>query len=103
MRFHRFAFGLVVMAVAGVLIRVAYVVELGQRMRLGLDSVWYSLAAYPVSRGQGYLDPGLLFQRGAHRATAAWPPLYPTFLALVVRVGHRTSFRYRIADCGLGA
>jgi 4-amino-4-deoxy-L-arabinose transferase-like glycosyltransferase len=77
----RFAWRLVLIAVAGVVLRIAYDTVVLHRLHLGLDSTWYYLEAGLLRRHHSYADPSVFV---AHRLpTAAHPPAYPAFLALV--------------------
>jgi hypothetical protein len=81
--FVRFARWLVVAIVLGVVLRVAYDLVVMRHVPLGTDSVWYILQGGTIHAGAFYVDPAA-FYRGGHRvATAAWPPGFPLYLALV--------------------
>ncbi len=83
-------------------VRVAYIVVTARHLPLAQDALWYTLVSGPIANGKGFLAPGPYFSTGRTIATAAYPPLYPGFLALVTRVvnGRPDTFRYAGAVCG---
>ena len=76
-------FGLWLLGVvgAGVMLRLAHDLVVLQTLRLGVDSTWYFLEAGVIRADRAYAVPDVFAVERA--ATAAWPPLYPVFLALV--------------------
>ncbi len=61
--------------------RVAYDLVVLRHLHLGIDSTWYFLEGGVIRQEHAYADPAVFATSRA--ATAAWPPLYPVFLALV--------------------
>ena len=72
-------------AAVGLAVRVGYILGFSSHLNFGLDSVWYQLEGGALASGHGYVDPQRLFESGRDVATAFRPPLYPGFLAAVVR------------------
>jgi 4-amino-4-deoxy-L-arabinose transferase-like glycosyltransferase len=98
-------FALVVGAIAllALIVRVAYVLLVANDLRLGRDSVWYTLVSGPLSEGKGYLAPGTYFRSGQMVATAGYPPGYPAFLAIVTWIFDPEHETFRLAGAVLGA
>jgi 4-amino-4-deoxy-L-arabinose transferase-like glycosyltransferase len=95
----RFAGRLSLIALAGVVIRVVYVVVRGDA-EPGLDATWYFLEAGVLRHDHAFAEPQVFLVDRA--ATAAFPPLYPGLLALVQALfgdGIRTS---QLAGAALG-
>jgi 4-amino-4-deoxy-L-arabinose transferase-like glycosyltransferase len=94
----------------GVLVRVLYLEVVGPHTRLFADSGWYYAQAGNIRRGIGYVDiareigfwNGRAVPHGL-RATAFWPPGYPTFLAGVQVLFGTTVFVSRVAGAATGA
>jgi hypothetical protein len=101
----RLGFGWWVLAVAlaGLVIRVVYVLAVSRRTELGLDSTWYLLEGGLLKGGYGYIDPGTLFSTGRSVATAAWTPLYPVTLAAFVWLGVDTTTGLRLVGLAFAA
>ncbi len=66
---------------------MGYVLAVSHDVPLGNDATWYFLQSGSIADGAGYIDPELRFATGAEVATAGFPPLYPTWLAVVRSVG----------------
>src|SRR5262245_82657 len=84
---RRFAIGLAAIALAAVVIRIAFVVIVDPTVpRIG-DASAYHLLAANLADGDGYLRPfdALLLHKA--RATAEYPPLFPVLLAGSARLG----------------
>jgi 4-amino-4-deoxy-L-arabinose transferase-like glycosyltransferase len=77
------AFGvrLAFVVAAAAILRVAYDLLVLRHLHLGIDSTWYFLEAGVIRQNHAFADPAVFATSRA--ATAAWPPLYPAFLALV--------------------
>ncbi|HMD45744.1 MAG TPA: glycosyltransferase family 39 protein [Acidimicrobiales bacterium] len=89
-------------ALVGLVLRLAYVAAVGPRIKLGLDSIWYTLVARTLATSHVYVDPVLLFH-GVTKPTANFPPLYPTFLATLYRLGITTPKSYQVVGAFCGA
>lgn len=99
---RRFALWLGVVGLAALGIRVGYTEIVARHIELGLDSVWYELVSGPLAHGQGYLNPGALFNHGVKVPTAGYPPLFPAFLALVTKLAGATTRDFRYAGAAMG-
>ena len=77
------AFGvrLAFVVAAAAILRVAYDLLVLRHLHLGIDSTWYFLEGGVIRQDHAFADPAVFATSRA--ATAAWPPLYPAFLALV--------------------
>jgi 4-amino-4-deoxy-L-arabinose transferase-like glycosyltransferase len=77
------AFGvrLAFVVAAAAILRVTYDLVVLRHLHLGIDSTWYFLEGGVIRQEHAYADPAVFATSRA--ATAAWPPLYPGFLALV--------------------
>ena len=78
---RHFLVPLVAIALAGIGLRLIYIFTVGEHVKEGLDTIFYTFVGGELARHQGYSDPGLLFNRGITRPTANFPPLYPLFIA----------------------
>jgi len=96
---------LVAIGLAGVALRVAYVLALGQHVDLGLtDASFYSAAANLLAEGEGYVDiwRSLQFGTGGLLPTAHHPPGWPAFLAPFSALGVETQLGHRLVGAALG-
>ena len=93
--------GLIVLVGAGA--RVAYVVAVAQDVPLGNDATWYFLQSGSIADGAGFIDPEQRFATGAEVATAGFPPLYPTWLAVVRATGVDSVLALQLAGVATGA
>jgi 4-amino-4-deoxy-L-arabinose transferase-like glycosyltransferase len=98
----RFAYALIGICLAGLALRVLYVLTFTSHLHFGLDAVWYELVAGTVADGKGFVDPAKFYGHGVVVPTAFRPPLYPLFLAAIAKTlgGSRTT--YQLAGCGIG-
>lgn len=78
---RRWGLALAAIAVAGVVLRVAYVLVVLDPVLPGLDATWYQLQGGSIRHGTGYVHPPTLFLP-EQVATAAFPPAYPTYQAV---------------------
>jgi len=88
-------------AAVGLAMRIAYVLIIARGVPLGTDSTWYVLVSGPLSLGHGYVSPGDIFARHPP-PTAAYPPGYPAFLALVTRLVDSGRQTFAIAGAVMG-
>ena len=100
---NRFGIGLVVVVVFGFAVRAAYVLTIGQRIRLGPDAIWYELQAGTIANGSGYVDPHAYYGLGHTVATANFPPMWPIVLALANKAGAHTQTAYQIVGAAIGS
>ena len=81
--------------------RLLYDLVVLHRLRLGIDASWYYLEGGVIRREHAFADPDLF---ATHRAaTAAWPPLYPGFLALVQSVAGDSVRAGQVAGIATGS
>lgn len=99
---HRWWAALAVITAAGLVVRVTYVLVVAARIEPGADATWYLLQAGIIGSGDGYLDPEAYFGRGEAVATANFPPLWPSLLAVVERVGLGGEQAYRLVGALVG-
>lgn len=98
----RFERGLAAIAAVGLAVRTAAVWLHYRKLPLGFtDNFYYSVQARALARGEGFVDPFLWADRGAHVPSADHPPLYSLVLAAVslVRDGPTP---HRLASCLIG-
>jgi hypothetical protein len=98
----RFAWALVGICLAGLALRVIYVLTFTRYLHFGLDAEWYEAVAGTLAGGKGFVDPSKFFQHGEAVPTAFRPPLYPFFLSQIAKAlgGSRTT--YQLAGCVIG-
>jgi 4-amino-4-deoxy-L-arabinose transferase-like glycosyltransferase len=97
----RFGPTLLGLTTIGVAIRLVYVFTVGQHVKPGLDSIFYMLTGGLLASGHGYADPKL-FLHGTYRSTANFPPLFPMFIAGLIKLGVNTATGYQVAGAILG-
>ena len=90
-----FGFGLSVLTIVGIALRIAYAMEWQDGKALSGDPLFYQQAAAQLSKGHGYAVPFL--GRGTPVPTALHPPLFSTVLALFNLLGVTTPDGHRIA------
>jgi 4-amino-4-deoxy-L-arabinose transferase-like glycosyltransferase len=93
---------LALIAAGGLAIRVAYVLVIMPRVELGPDAIWYALQAGTIADGKGYLDPARYFGSGVAVASASFPPLWPSVLAVVNKVGADSERAYELTGAVVG-
>ena len=99
---RRFARVLAAIAAAAVALRVTFVLVVDPVVpRIG-DASAYHLLARGLASGAGYVRPFDLSLLGRVRPTAEYPPLFPTLLAALDRVGLGSVGAQRLALCALG-
>jgi 4-amino-4-deoxy-L-arabinose transferase-like glycosyltransferase len=104
-----FAVGLASIVACGIAVRFAYVELVAPHHRIFTDSSWYYVQARNIRTGLGYISVGREFAAANHhpdafaiRATAYWPPAYPTFLAAWQAVFGAAVQTSQLAGCALG-
>ncbi len=90
-RLH-FLVPLAAIALIGIGLRLIYTFTVGEHLKEGLDTIFYTFVGGELANHHGYSDPGLLFNDNITRPTANFPPLYPLFLAGLHEV-HVTALR----------
>ena len=86
----------------GIGLRLIYTFTVGEHVKVGLDTIFYTFVGGELASNHGYSDPGLLFNHGITKPTANFPPLYPLFIAGLNKM-HVSTFRgYQVvgAMCG---
>jgi Dolichyl-phosphate-mannose-protein mannosyltransferase len=93
---------LAAIALVGIGLRLIYTFTIGEHLKEGLDTIFYSFVGGELARHQGYSDPGLLFTHGTIKPTANFPPLYPIFIAGLHKVDVTTFRGHQVAGaiCG---
>lgn len=90
-------------AVAGLVLRIAYVRALGPGAPLGSDGTWYALQAGTIADHFQYLDVGKYYGLRGAVPTAQFPPAWPGVLALAHLVGVTSLNSYRVVGGLVGA
>ena len=94
----RFGRWLAAIVAVGVVVRVVYVLVVVRHTPLGADAIWYGLQGAFIRDGRGYIDPATFFD-GRSVPTATFPPLYPSFLAVVSWFESSATTTLRLAGC----
>ena len=97
-----FSSRLALIAVGALVIRAAYVLVIMPHVQLGPDATWYALQASTVADGKGYLDPARYYGFRGAVATASFPPLWPSLLAVVNKIGADTRQAYELTGAAVG-
>jgi hypothetical protein len=100
---RRFALATVALAAGAFGVRVAYLFAMRDRLHYGLDTIWYELVAGTIAKGHGVVDPATFYSFRGSVPTAFRPPLYPTFLAALIKFVHDSRFTFQLAGCVVGA
>ena len=99
----RFALGLGAIALAGLVIRIVFIVVVAPVVpKLG-DASAYHLLAEHLAHGGGYIRPFDDVLLHLHRPTAEYPPLFPALLSLPARLGAHSVEQQRIFLAFVGA
>ena len=85
---RRFRFRLALVALFGLLVRVAYIAV--SRQRVQGDGSYYHAIAGVLADGKGFVQPQAYLSSGQMIPWAPHPPLWPLLLALPARIGLRT-------------
>jgi 4-amino-4-deoxy-L-arabinose transferase-like glycosyltransferase len=94
---------LVLIGVAGALVRVAYTLVLGRHVELGIsDATFYSGAANLLAQGEGYVDVWRSLAEGETLRTAHHPPGWPALLSVFSFVGVDSELGHRLVGAVLG-
>lgn len=94
---------LVLIGVAGALVRVAYTLVLGRHVELGIsDATFYSGAANLLAQGEGYVDIWRSLAEGETLRTAHHPPGWPALLSIFSLVGVDSELGHRLVGAVLG-
>jgi Dolichyl-phosphate-mannose-protein mannosyltransferase len=100
---RRYLIGLVAIAGLALVIRVTWVLAARRNFALQGDDYFYHWQANALADGMGFINP--LTWKALHRIdpSAAHPPLYSMYLAVVSWFGGVTPLAHRLASCVLGA
>ena len=77
-------------------------VLVARHVTFGWDSLWYHLVGSEINEGHGHVNPAVYYPTHQSVATAQFPPLYPTFLAALDRVGLHSPFSHQLAGAVVG-
>lgn len=100
---RRFWLVLGLLVLAGLALRVGYVLAVARDVPLGNDATWYFLQSGSIADGVGFIDPEQRFATGAEVATAGFPPLFPAWLAVVRVVGFDSVLALQLAGAVAGS
>ncbi len=100
---RRFVLQLAAVVAIGLALRVGYVLVIGDRFELGFDARWYQLQAGTLAGGEGYVDPDAFYRLGRSEPTANFPPLWPTVLAVVERLGLEGDRAFQLVGAVIGS
>jgi 4-amino-4-deoxy-L-arabinose transferase-like glycosyltransferase len=87
----------------GLVLRVVWVLVARRNFALHGDDFFYHWQANALADGMGFINP--LTWKALHRIdpSAAHPPLYPLYLAVISKFGGTTPLAHRLASTVLGA
>ena len=94
---------LVLIAAAGVAIRVLYLLTIGRDVTGSGDWFFYHWQAGLIADGRGFLEPYRLRESGLELPSAGHPPLYPLALSVVSLLGGDSQPAHRFLGVPLGA
>ncbi len=92
----RFAVGLGLIAVVALAIRIGAAYWYDANIPIGGDAIWYDGVARYLSEGRGFLNLWAGLATGHDIATAAHPPLFPSFLAVPKVLGWDSTLALRL-------
>jgi 4-amino-4-deoxy-L-arabinose transferase-like glycosyltransferase len=100
---RRFKFALAVIALAGLIVRVTYVLVAKRHEPLMGDAVIFTQEGYALAHGLGFINPVLYyFGHGVKQANADHPPGLIVFLAAFNLMGIETPLGQRLAIAVVG-
>jgi hypothetical protein len=97
-----FAFGMLVTAGIGAVVRVVWVLTARRDFSLHGDDFFYHWQANALAEGKGFINPYVWRGLGRLEPSAAHPPLYSLYLAVWSWLGFDTPLAHRLASCVLG-
>jgi 4-amino-4-deoxy-L-arabinose transferase-like glycosyltransferase len=100
MRGLRFGTALLLIASAGLAVRLLYVLVVLHGVPAGGDGLEFHILANQLAGGDGYVQP--LIVSPGHVPTADKPPLYPLLLAVPSLLGWKTLVAHRVVSCLMG-
>jgi hypothetical protein len=98
-----FRVGLIGITLGGLALRVGYVLLARRDFPLKGDDFFYHWQSRALAEGLGFVNPFSWKALDRLDPTAAHPPLYSLFLAVVSKVGITSPLGHRLATCVLGA
>lgn len=90
------------MAVAGLAIRLTYVLTVLQVEEFGGDAFYYRQQANLLADGLGFIEPFKLAILDVRAPSAYHPPLYPLYLAAFSLFGADSTLSHQLASVALG-
>jgi 4-amino-4-deoxy-L-arabinose transferase-like glycosyltransferase len=93
---------LALIAVGALVIRAAYVLVIMPHVQLGPDATWYAAQSFTIAEGNGYVDPARFFGLRGAVATASFPPLWPSVLAVVNKLGAQSGRAFELTGAVVG-
>jgi len=99
---RRFWIGIVCVAAAALIVRVAYIWLARRGLPVGGDSRYYHEGANLLGQGKGFVDPYQYLDAGRTVAAADHPPLYIVYLALFSVVGLTSATEHMLASAAVG-
>ena len=102
-RSRTFGTTLVVVTLAALAVRVAWVLIARRDFALHGDDYFYHWQANALADGMGFINPLSWKALGRIDPSAAHPPLYALYLAGVSVLGGTSALAHRLASCVLGA
>jgi 4-amino-4-deoxy-L-arabinose transferase-like glycosyltransferase len=90
-------------ALAGLALRLLYALVVAPDLPARGDTLLYHYLAIGIADGSGYIRPFSELMTGHAEPTAAYPPLYPLYLATFSAVGLDSLEAHRAVSCLLGA
>lgn len=97
----RFRRRLVLIALGGLVLRIAYALWKGDQAIVG-DEIFYKVQSQILAEGHGFLAPGLYAFAGRSVASAEHPPLYTIWLAVPHLLGEHGITALRLWSAVLG-
>jgi 4-amino-4-deoxy-L-arabinose transferase-like glycosyltransferase len=102
----RFAGRVALIAAAGLLVRVAYVLLVARKVGGSGDYFFYQATANLLAQGHGFADPFTLLANpsgGPGGPSAAHPPLWPLVLAVPSLLGATGEVAHKLTGCLIGS
>jgi 4-amino-4-deoxy-L-arabinose transferase-like glycosyltransferase len=100
---HRYELGLAAIAIFALAVRIAWVLIARRDFALKGDDFFYHWQANGLADGMGFINPLTWKALGRLDPSAAHPPLYSMYLAVISWFGGTTALVHRLASCFLGA
>ena len=98
----RWTWGLIVICLLGLGIRLAYVFVVQYHVRIAGDAFYYHNGANLLADGKGFIQPYDFIQRHKTNQAADHPPLYIMVLAIGSLLGARSFTAHQVISCFIG-